>query len=60
VTFNSKDHLPNLFPLLPWLHSTEACEHGFGEAWKVVKDFTMLDLIYIFPKLHIKICKAVF
>ena len=37
-----RDHLPDPFPLLPWLHSTEACEHGFGEARKIVKDFTML------------------
>lgn len=55
-----RDHLPNPFPLLPWLHSTEACEHGFGEAQKIVKDFTMLDLIYMIPKLCIKIREAVF
>ena len=55
-----RDHLPDPFPLLPWLHSTEACEHGFGEAWKIVKNFTMLDLIYMVPKLHIKIRKAIF
>jgi hypothetical protein len=54
------DHLPDLFPLCPWLHSTEACEHGFGEAQKIVKDFTMLDLIYMVPKLHIKIHEAIF
>lgn len=41
-----RDHLWDPFPLLPWLHSTEACEHVFGEARKVVKDFTMLDLLY--------------
>lgn len=55
-----RDHLPDPFPLLPWLHSTEACEHGFGEARKIVKDFTMLDLIYMIPKLRIKIREAVF
>ena len=26
------DHIPGIFPLLPWLHSTEACEHAFSEA----------------------------
>lgn len=26
------DHLPELVPLLPWLHSSEACEHIFGIA----------------------------
>lgn len=55
-----RDHLPHPFPLLPWLHSTEACEHGFGEARKIVKDFTLLDLIYMIPKLRIKIREAVF
>jgi hypothetical protein len=54
-----RDHLPDPFPLLPWLHSTEACEHGFGEARKIVKDFTMLDLVYMIPKLRIKIREAV-
>ena len=55
-----RDHLPHPFPLLPWLHSTEACEHGFGEARKIVKDFTLLDLIYMIPRLRIKIREAVF
>ena len=55
-----RDHLLDLFPLLPWLHSTEACEHGFGEARKIVKDFTLLDLIYMVPKLRLKIREAVF
>jgi hypothetical protein len=41
-----RDHVPNNFPLFSWLHSTEACEHTFGEARKIVKDFTFLDLIY--------------
>lgn len=54
-----RDHVPNIFPLLPWLHSTEACEHAFGEARRIVKDFTFLDFIYMIPKLRIKIREAV-
>ncbi|PPQ87308.1 hypothetical protein CVT25_002058 [Psilocybe cyanescens] len=27
-----RDHLPGPVALLPWLHSSEACEHAFGEA----------------------------
>ena len=54
-----RDHVPNIFPLLPWLHSTEACEHTFGEARRIVKDFTLLDFIYMIPKLRIKIREAV-
>ena len=46
-------------PLLPWLHSTEPCEHVFGEAHMVVKDFTMLDFLYMMTKLRIKLCKAI-
>lgn len=43
----------NTFPLLPWLHSTETCEHVFGECRKLVKDFTYLDFLYSVPKLHV-------
>ncbi|KAF9486852.1 hypothetical protein BDN71DRAFT_1554513, partial [Pleurotus eryngii] len=49
------DHLDDAFPLLPWLHSTEACEHVFGEARCVVKDFTMLDFLHMVPKLQVRI-----
>lgn len=27
------------YPFIPWLHSTEACEHLFAECRKLVKDF---------------------
>ncbi|KAJ7182126.1 hypothetical protein C8R46DRAFT_826347, partial [Mycena filopes] len=47
------------FPLLPWLHSSEACEHVFGESRRIVKDFTMLDFLYMIPKLRVKIRSAV-
>ena len=53
------DHVPILSPLLPWLHSSETCEHVFGEARQIVKDFTYLNLIYMIPKLRIKIHEAV-
>ena len=54
-----RDHIPGRVPLLPWLHSSEACEHVFGEARHVVKDFTFLDFIYMIPKLRIKLHEAV-
>jgi hypothetical protein len=54
-----RDHLTDLFPLLPWLHSTEACKHVFGEARRIVKDFSMLDFVYMIPKLRVKIRAAV-
>ncbi|KAF8575684.1 hypothetical protein K439DRAFT_1623403 [Ramaria rubella] len=38
------------FPLLPWLHSMEACEHVF--------DFTYLDFLYMILKLSV-VLKAV-
>ena len=41
----------NCYPLLPWLHSSETCEHVFGECRKLIKDFTFLDFIYMIPKL---------
>ncbi|KAF8167513.1 hypothetical protein B0H34DRAFT_854442 [Crassisporium funariophilum] len=36
-----------------------ACEHAFGEARHVVKDFTFLDFIYMIPKLRVKLHEAV-
>ncbi|KAI0671454.1 hypothetical protein C8Q78DRAFT_1153176 [Trametes maxima] len=52
-----RDHLGNASPtpLLPWLHSSEVCEHVFAECRKLIKDFTFLDFIYLVPKLHILI-----
>ena len=32
------------YPLLPWLHSTEMCEHTFAECRKLVKDFLRVEL----------------
>jgi hypothetical protein len=55
-----RDHLPRVNPLLPWLHSSEACEHVFGKARQIVKDFTMLDFYYMIPKLHVKLQEAAF
>jgi len=53
-----RDYLGTPAPLLPWLHSSEACEHVFAEARKIVKDFSMLDFFYMVPKLRIKIRHA--
>jgi hypothetical protein len=52
-----RDHVAG--PLLPWLHSSEACEHVFGNARQIVKDFTFLDFIYMIPKLRIKLYESV-
>ena len=54
-----RDHVPGRVSLLPWLHSSEACEHVFGEACHVVKDFSSLDFIYMIPKLCVKLHEAV-
>ncbi|KAF7978464.1 hypothetical protein HWV62_672 [Athelia sp. TMB] len=54
-----RDHLKGEYPLLPWLHSSEACEHVFGEARQIVKDFTMLDFFYMMTKLRVKLREAV-
>lgn len=50
-----RDHLGSLHPLLPWLHSTEACEHMFAELRKLVKDFTYLDFLFSIPKLGVQL-----
>ena len=54
-----RDYVDGVYPLLPWLHSTEPCEHVFGKARHQVKDFTMLNFFYMYPKLAIKLCEAV-
>ena len=51
-------NLNNINPLLPWLHSTEQCEHIFGEARRIVKDFCFLDFVYMHPKLHVTLREA--
>ena len=54
-----RDHLRGeRYPLLPWLHSTEICEHVFAECRKLVKDFTHLNFLYMFPRLHVLIRAA--
>ena len=54
-----RDHLPVVLPLIPWLHSSEACEHVFGEARQIVKDFAYLDFIYMVPKLRVKLRQTI-
>jgi hypothetical protein len=56
-----RDHLGDQrYPLLPWLHSTEICEHDFAECRKLVKDFTHLNFLYMVPRLHVLIRTASF
>lgn len=50
-----RDLLDDIYPFLPWLHSTEVCEHLFGIMRSILKDFTMLDVIYMVPKLLVRI-----
>ena len=40
------------YPLLPWLHSTEPCEHVFGVMRRIKKDFTFSDMLYAHSKLQ--------
>lgn len=55
-----RDHMDGeVYPLLPWLHSTEVCKHIFGECLKLIKDFTYLDFIYMIPRLMVLIRAAV-
>ena len=57
-----RDNLTNrsdINPLIPWLHSTEQCEHIFGEARRIVTDFCFLDFIYMLPKLRVTIREAI-
>ncbi|KAJ6447922.1 hypothetical protein C8R45DRAFT_948274 [Mycena sanguinolenta] len=42
-----------MYPLLPWLHSTEVCEHLFGMLWQLKKDFTYSDVLQLERKLRV-------
>jgi hypothetical protein len=56
-----RDHLKMRFPLLPWLHGSEANEHAFGLLRSLIPDFTMLDVLRMIPKLNVRLmaaCKA--
>ncbi|TBU21591.1 hypothetical protein BD311DRAFT_743520 [Dichomitus squalens] len=53
-----RDHLDARYPFIPWLHSTEVCEHVFGECRKLRKDFTHLDFIYMQPRLSLLVRAA--
>lgn len=41
------------YPLLPWLHSSEPCEHSFGCARTIVPDFTHADFLHMVPKIGV-------
>ncbi|KAJ7106133.1 hypothetical protein C8R43DRAFT_906259, partial [Mycena crocata] len=41
------------YPLLPWLHGTEACEHLFGMLRQLKKDFTYADVLHLERKLRV-------
>ncbi|KAG2145165.1 hypothetical protein DEU56DRAFT_899942 [Suillus clintonianus] len=53
------DYLPDDHPLLPWLHTSEPCEHSFANLRNIKKDFVMLDAYYAIPKLHAKLQEEV-
>ena len=53
-----RDHLPRTYPLLPWLLSTEPCEHIFGLCRQILQDFTMHDFQYMIPKLFVRVREA--
>ncbi|KAK6987806.1 hypothetical protein R3P38DRAFT_2574251 [Favolaschia claudopus] len=40
------------YPLLPWLHSTEVCEHLFGMLRQLKKDFNYTDVLNFERKLR--------
>ena len=50
-----RDYLPKMYPLLPWLLSTEPCEHVFGLCRQILQDFTMLDFHHMIPKLFLRL-----
>lgn len=58
LIFIYRDHLDRSYPLLPWMHRSEANEHVFGLLRSLVTDFTMLDVLRLIPKLHVRLMAA--
>lgn len=46
------------YPLLPWLHSTEVCEHVFGIIRQLKKDFNYPDFLHLVRKLRVLLMGA--
>ncbi|EGG05841.1 uncharacterized protein MELLADRAFT_87741 [Melampsora larici-populina 98AG31] len=40
------------YPLCPWKHGTESCEHIFGWMRVIAPRFTVLDARFMMPKIH--------
>ncbi|KAI0688683.1 hypothetical protein C8T65DRAFT_700472 [Cerioporus squamosus] len=55
-----RDHLGGQFPLLPWLLSSEPCEHSFGISRLIIEDFKMLQFYYMIPKITAQIRSKIF
>jgi len=55
-----RDHIKGIFPLLPWLHSSETCKHIFGEARQIVKDFYYVGLLLHDDQLRVKLPRSRF
>jgi hypothetical protein len=51
-----RDHLgTHVYPLLPWLLSTEVCEHVFGICRQILQDFSLVNFYEMMPKLFIRL-----
>lgn len=53
-----RDKLDGKYPLLPWIHGSEANEHVFGLLRTMVSDFTMLDVLQLIPKIRVRLHAA--
>lgn len=53
-----RDHIDKPYPLLPWMHGSEANEHVFGLLRSLIADFTMMDVLRLIPKLNVRLMAA--
>ncbi|KAF4598659.1 hypothetical protein EYR38_007065 [Pleurotus pulmonarius] len=53
-----RDHLSSPFPLLPWMHGSEANEHVFGLLRSMLPEFTVVHTLQLIPKLDIRLMGA--
>lgn len=56
-----RDHLgTRVYPLLPWLLSTEMCEHVFGICRQILQDFSLANFYEMMPKLFLRLREFAF
>jgi hypothetical protein len=53
LLFIHRDAFDQPFPFMPWTHGSKSNEHVFGLMRSLISNFTMLDVLWMAPKLTV-------